>query len=512
MRSLYRFFLISLVLMPGFAFAQIVINEIAWMGTMESANDEWIELFNMGDEVDLTDWMLVTDDESISITLSGVLSSGEYLLLERTDDTSVPQESADMIYSGGLPNTGKTLIVKDSSGLEIDRVVGGENWETIGGNNTTKHTAQRQNDNSWITGEPTPKRENTTVDTGADTGTGGTGSSSSKPPASSGATVGYRQNIFAYAGEDRTVVVGADTLFEGYLVGRNGKKIGTGHYEWSFGDGGRRSGRRAMYAYEYPGEYRVRLRVRSQDQKNDAEVTVTAVLSDVSIIDADSSANGYITLHNNAPYELNLSEWRLVAKKDEGSIRSRRFTIPEGTSILPEQEVRFPHAVTHLDFATTSVVWLEYPNGNLVTKYDLSEQHVQSNEHEKMSTSTETVLRETEVSRNFEISDIPKVPEYTASLASGITYNESSSTEKNEDMSAEQLQATTSEVGTVLGTTTKIVLSGNARSDETDPDSTTMRFMISIVILIASGVVVYIISRAGRSDIEKIVDEIEIIH
>ena len=69
----------------------VVINEIAWMGTLSSFNDEWIELFNnTGTPIDLTGWTLNSLDGTPSITIpSGSIDAGGYFLLERTDDTSV---------------------------------------------------------------------------------------------------------------------------------------------------------------------------------------------------------------------------------------------------------------------------------------------------------------------------------------------------------------------------------------------------------------------------------------
>ncbi|MGB7876778.1 MAG: lamin tail domain-containing protein, partial [Anaerolineales bacterium] len=77
----------------------IVINEVAWMGTQFDANDEWIELYNpSGSDVDLTGWQLLfkSDPATIVTTVDlspnafpgNILPAGEYFLLERTNDTT----------------------------------------------------------------------------------------------------------------------------------------------------------------------------------------------------------------------------------------------------------------------------------------------------------------------------------------------------------------------------------------------------------------------------------------
>ena len=60
----------------------IVINEIAWMGTVASANDEWIELYNTtSEEIDMTGWKLQAEDGTPSITLSCSVGAASYFLL-----------------------------------------------------------------------------------------------------------------------------------------------------------------------------------------------------------------------------------------------------------------------------------------------------------------------------------------------------------------------------------------------------------------------------------------------
>ena len=49
------------LIFPLGAEAAVVINEIAWMGTVSSANDEWLELYNDGtEEVSLDGWIIVS--------------------------------------------------------------------------------------------------------------------------------------------------------------------------------------------------------------------------------------------------------------------------------------------------------------------------------------------------------------------------------------------------------------------------------------------------------------------
>ena len=87
------------------AFGQesIVINEVAWMGGLVSANDEWLELYNPSlTEIDLTGWNFSSASGTPNITLKGVVPASGYFLLERTDDNSALGVLAQQIYSGAL--------------------------------------------------------------------------------------------------------------------------------------------------------------------------------------------------------------------------------------------------------------------------------------------------------------------------------------------------------------------------------------------------------------------------
>ncbi|MBU3964206.1 lamin tail domain-containing protein [Patescibacteria group bacterium] len=147
----------------------VVINELAWMGTENSFNDEWIELYNPGDyPVNLDAWTIQTKDESLKIKLSGSIGAKSYFLLERTDDSTIPEIIADIIYKGGLNNQGKQLLLLDNIGQVVDNIDCSLGW--FAGNNENKKTMERivshvlgSDPNNWKTSQSpggTPKSEN----------------------------------------------------------------------------------------------------------------------------------------------------------------------------------------------------------------------------------------------------------------------------------------------------------------------------------------------------------------
>ncbi|HEX9676868.1 MAG TPA: lamin tail domain-containing protein [Anaerolineales bacterium] len=98
----------------------ILINEIAWAGTRASAADEWIELYNPGDQAqDLAGWIL-SDGNDLHVELAGAIAPGAYYLLEREDDQTISDLPADQVYSGRLDDAGETLWLMDSHGQPVD--------------------------------------------------------------------------------------------------------------------------------------------------------------------------------------------------------------------------------------------------------------------------------------------------------------------------------------------------------------------------------------------------------
>jgi hypothetical protein len=136
-------------------FLSILINEVAWAGTAASTADEWIELRNPGSNpINLSGWILKADDNSPNIALSGTIPAGGYFLLERTDDTTVSDITADLIYTGDLNNSNEILRLFDPGSNLIDTANSdGGPWP---GNSITLGSLERRgviadSESAWIT-------------------------------------------------------------------------------------------------------------------------------------------------------------------------------------------------------------------------------------------------------------------------------------------------------------------------------------------------------------------------
>jgi hypothetical protein len=166
MKNLNLVFFFSLLFLIFFpkapALANVIINEIAWMGTENSSFDEWIELYNKSQKsINLKGWLLKAEDGKLKIELSGKIKAYSFYLLERTDDSTLPDILADQIYKGALSNKGENLRLYDKKGNLIDEVLAINGWPA--GENDSKRTMERKNDNDWQTSKDpggTPKAKN----------------------------------------------------------------------------------------------------------------------------------------------------------------------------------------------------------------------------------------------------------------------------------------------------------------------------------------------------------------
>ena len=147
----------------------VVINEIAWMGTGASVYDEWIELYNnTTSTIDLTGWILKAKDGIPSIIISSSTAATttilpkDFYLLERTDDQTISNIPADLIYTGPLNDAGEKLELYDANNNLIDLVdcstsTGG--W--FAGNKDTRTSMERidpqksgSEKSNWATNNP----------------------------------------------------------------------------------------------------------------------------------------------------------------------------------------------------------------------------------------------------------------------------------------------------------------------------------------------------------------------
>lgn len=349
-------FLGIFICIPGSANAQVLLSEIAWMGTADDANNEWIELYNHGaEDVSVEGWT-IDDGGSLLITLTGTISANTIVLLERTDDTSVPSVSAFQTYTGALANDGRTLTLKDTNGSTIDQAVGGDNWESIGGNNETKETPQRTM-TGWVTGTPTPGAENVTHDSNTNTNehndeenddtnagtsarrSGGGGSSKAK---TSLETAVIEPDLRVSIEAPRIAYVNQRVTFKAEASGLGKTLLNSLVYAWNFGDTYTADSKEPSHVYEYPGDYVVvsSAAFASHHEIVRHEITVLPVSFTLT-----RTERGDMLLHNESAHEVDLGGFTL------GEFTFPKFSIVKanGTITIPQQRIGTSGAIALRD-------------------------------------------------------------------------------------------------------------------------------------------------------------------
>lgn len=124
----------------------VVINEVAWAGTgSQTSSDEWLELYNRSDEnISLEGWILYSEDNGPYINLTGIIPSKGYYLIERADDDTISDISADWFgsFGNGLSNSGEKLFLSYASTTIDQTALCGRDW-CAGGPNQNYSTMER---------------------------------------------------------------------------------------------------------------------------------------------------------------------------------------------------------------------------------------------------------------------------------------------------------------------------------------------------------------------------------
>jgi competence ComEA-like helix-hairpin-helix protein len=142
---------------------EVVINEIAWMGTKASSSDEWIELYNTTDtDIDIANWSIYGADTGKCLNFDSadgfsttVIKANSYLLYANHQDDVKDNNGSNLVdvwdatISLNNSSPGQIMLYDTAdcqSGL-VD-IVNQEAGDWFVGGNTTKQTMERVNPKS----------------------------------------------------------------------------------------------------------------------------------------------------------------------------------------------------------------------------------------------------------------------------------------------------------------------------------------------------------------------------
>ena len=357
---LFFFLGVIFLLFPGVVSAGMTIHEVMYDVPGTDTGKEWIEIYNDGASVDLAGWKLFEGNTNHGIATTTaeqnfIVATGEYAVIVDNVEKFLadwPSFSGVLFDSSfSLGNTGETLELRDADLIAVDGVMYSD-AAGAKGNGLSLH----RSGSDFVAASPTPGMGGSPGQSVANEDSGaGEPVPAPSVPAGGGGSVSFpvEPQIFADAGKDRTVIVGADSVFEGKAWGLKKEPLTEARFLWNFGNGLVKEGRKVLMHYEYPGSYVASLSVGSGEYSAANYITVTAIAADIVISDADAS---HIELWNKTNRDLDLSFWRLAAN-------GAQFMLPEHTFILAGKKLIFAKSVTGLSPADISQAALLYPNG-----------------------------------------------------------------------------------------------------------------------------------------------------
>jgi len=381
------FLLIALLLLPSFAFAQVVISEVMYnLKTGSDSGREWVEIQNVGGSpvtLATSSWKFFENDTNHGLSLvsgSETIAPGGFAVIAsdsqkfRADWPTFSGAIFDSAFS--LSNSGETIAIKSSSTTTVDQLT----YNVALGGAGDGNSLQKIN-GVWKASLPTPGLVNDTgggsasqsqsagASTTANTNTNTNSESNSS--SSNGSSVSTSNNnsnwpvepqIFSKISAPSTAIAGADVIFKGEAVGLDKKPIVNPRYLWNFGDGGTKEGESVLYAYNLPGDFVVVLDVSSGKLLSTSRVTIKVIGADIAISDVVNGTDGKIELVNNSNQELDLSWWRIESG-------GHFFSLPKNTKILARG--RLPLSAKVLGFSVDDKdLAILYPNGSLSYKYE----------------------------------------------------------------------------------------------------------------------------------------------
>lgn len=374
--------LITLGVFPLSVRADVILNEVAWMGTDEGgANCEWIELRNLSDEVvDLSSWSLTIENagtaapktihlgEVASVKYAGIAAEGYYLMARDSGACKdlAPATSADWLgsFGNGLSNSGAKLILKNGAEEEdtLDSKVG---WETskggVGGKNTSPKETPQWTGSSWLTASPTPRgpnhlepllelpEEEEEVPSAPVVTVGGT---APLVPVSHPVP-----KLYVDGGPARVLVAGAETPFTAIAYDSTGVVRKNADITWSFGDGGHEKDAEVHYTYREAGEYTAVVRARSKGSSAVALISIIVVEPSVAI---ETVTEKGIVIRNESERLLDVSGWRVGQGRKSAKL-------PPDTVIAPRASVLFTYEALRIPKGENPE--LQFPNGKLAYVY-----------------------------------------------------------------------------------------------------------------------------------------------
>ena len=359
-----RTFFVSIILLAAAApaFAGVVITEIMYDLDGADTGREWVEIKNTGSsQVDLTDWKLFEANTNHGITAADpqtlMLPASAYAIIaDRVEKFLIDHPNFTGILfdsSFSLSNTGETIGIRNSEAADIDSVAYSSGWGAAGDGNSLQKAG-----NEWIAALPTPGAPN------ANTSTQSQAVSEEESPQTSsegGGPVEMAESsskIKASAGADRTVLAGAEVVFEGSAEGFVDATADKIRFHWNFGDGKTGDGNKVAHKFSFPGIYEVLLTVSFAGISVSDSAKITVVENPVVL--SEIKYGKFIEIYNASARKIDFSGFGLALGG------AKPFYFPEGTFLSPWAYLALDGELLGFEIPQSGEIKILYPNGKVL--------------------------------------------------------------------------------------------------------------------------------------------------
>lgn len=346
--------------------ASVIINEIQIAPTTE----RFVELYNNSDsEVDLTGYYLQrktsTSDKYTSFVtntkLSGKKIPANSFFLITKDSLGLESLTITESNSIQLKNSKQEVVYKIGLGESNDC---GNACVPNPGNS---QSVQRMNNGEWLVGNPSPGDQNikdseNEVDNQEDVVYSETEKKKEDKQI-------LNPTITTKIISPKVVVAGVPFTIDQETIGYKGEKIIFDRFVWNFGDGNAKEMNPCLpfeYTYFYPGDYALVLSYYETFFSKIPEATnrlnIKVIPSGINIVSVGSISDPYIEIENNSSHEMTLKNWSI-----KGFVKT--FTIPDGTTILPNKKIKFSPKITGFNFEDLSSVTIVDEDGSIFAIY-----------------------------------------------------------------------------------------------------------------------------------------------
>lgn len=367
------------LLLPGFMFAAVVINEVLFDPSGTDTGLEKIEVYNPdAAAADMGGWELNPDDIGYFSFPSGFSLAAQsfvvvHLRAPGTNDAANLYHPTPSTKSANMGNSSGSVALFRPGGRTKDTIADFVRYQKPGSAEKKTWESTAVEAGLWTAGafvDTASVTEGQPVGLAADGVRGSAASwqvfsspslgsanvpsavapspaplpaTAAPPPpppaAGGGAPV---PSLGADAGPDVRAVSGAAVMFSAMAFGLDGAPMPDARFLWNFGDGSLGQGRVGRHVYQFPGVYAVNLSVQSGHYAGADWLTATIAPPELSVSEARPGPDGFVEIANASAEAIDLGGLAL----DDGRVR---FIVPAGTRIAAEGVLAFANATTGLD-------------------------------------------------------------------------------------------------------------------------------------------------------------------